>query len=214
MAELALFPLRAVLYPRMPLAIQVFEPRYQRLLRDCQESGGRFGVVAIRRGQEVGGPAEPEPVGTEAIITKQRALSQGRSHLVVTGARRFRIGEVRGDTPYLTAEVAFLEDQDPDPAAFIRASEARVALTRYTAGLSRITGRAPSDPPLPTDPLLLSWVIAASLMVDLGHKQRLLEQSIVSQRLRLEIELLKREATLLDLQLANRLQVVPVYDRN
>jgi len=57
-------------------------------------------------------------------------------------------------------------------------------------------------------------VIAATLVVEGAHQQRLLEQPSVSQRLRLEIELLKREATLLDLELANRLQPVPTYGRN
>ncbi|HVC24000.1 MAG TPA: hypothetical protein VNH82_11355 [Candidatus Dormibacteraeota bacterium] len=57
-------------------------------------------------------------------------------------------------------------------------------------------------------------MIAATLVVEGAHQQRLLEQPSVSQRLRLEIELLKREATLLDLELANRLQPVPTYGRN
>lgn len=214
MSELALFPLRVVLYPHMPLALHVFEPRYQALVRDCQKSGGRFGMVAIRSGDEVGGPADPEEVGTVAVITKLRSLPEGRIHLVVTGARRFRIKELVPGMPYLKGEVDLLEDQAPDPAAFILASEARAVLTRYTAGLARITGRPPSSNPLPTDPLLLSWVIASTLMIDLPPKQRLLEQPSVSTRLRQEMELLKRESTLLDLQLANRLQTVPTYGRN
>ena len=214
LSELALFPLRMVLYPHMPLSLHVFELRYQALLRDCQRAGGGFGVVAIRSGDEVGGPAEPEEVGTVAVITKHRPLPGGRSHLVVTGARRFRIKGLLTAMPYLRAEVELLQDQAPDPAAFILSSEARAALTRYTAGLARITGQAPSSNPLPSDPLLLSWVIASTLMIDLPHKQRLLEGPSVSQRLRQEIELLRRETTLLDLQLANRLQTVPTYGRN
>lgn len=214
LSELALFPLRVVLYPLMSLPLHVFEPRYQALVRDCQRAGGGFGVVAIHSGDEMGGPAEPEEVGTVAVITKHRPLPEGRTHLVVTGARRFRIKGLLTAMPYLRAEVELLEDQAPGPAAFILASEARAALIRYTAGLARITGQAPSSNSLPTDPLLLSWVIASALMIDLPHKQRLLKEPSVSQRLRQEIELLKRETTLLDLQLANRLQTVPTYGRN
>lgn len=51
-------------------------------------------------------------------------------------------------------------------------------------------------------------------MVELTYKQTLLEQASVSARLRQEIELLKREVTFLDLELANRLQMAPSYDRN
>ena len=67
---------------------------------------------------------------------------------------------------------------------------------------------------MPTDPLLLSWVIASTLVIELPHKQRLLEQQSVSQRLRREIELLKLEVMLLDHQMANRLPAVPSYSRN
>ena len=203
-----------VLYPHMPLPIHVFEARYQTLLRDCQRDGGRFGVVAIRSGPEVGGAAEPERVGTVAITTKRVPLPEGRSHLLVTGGRRFQIRRLLTGTPYLRAQVDLLDDQAPDPASFILASEAGAALTRYAARLARITGRRPSSNPNPTDPILLSWVIASTLMVELAHKQRLLEQASVSARLRQEIELLKREVTFLDLELANRLQMAPSYDRN
>jgi hypothetical protein len=61
---------------------------------------------------------------------------------------------------------------------------------------------------------LLSWVIDSTIMVELAQKQNLLEQDSVSARLRQEIELLKRELTFLDLELANRLQMAPSYDRN
>jgi uncharacterized protein len=214
LSTLPLFPLRLVLYPHMPVPLHVFEPRYLTLLTDCQEAAGRFGVVAIRTGNEVGGPAEPEQIGTEAIITKLQPLPQGRFHLMVTGGRRFRINHLLMDRPYLQADVEMLQDQAPDPAAFVLASEARTSLSRYAAQLARITSRPATAKPLPADPLLLSWVIASTLILDVAHKQRLLEQASVSQRLRLEIELLKREATLLDLELANRLQTVPSYDRN
>jgi Lon protease-like protein len=212
--ELPLFPLRVVLYPHMPLPLHVFEPRYQALLRDCQRDGVRFGVVAIRSGLEVGGPAEPERVGTVAITTKRVPLPDGRSHLLVTGGRRFEIRQLLTGTPYPRADVDLLEDQGPDPASFILASEAGAALSRYAARLARITGKTPSSNPNPTDPILLSWVIGSTLMVELSYKQALLEQASVSARLRQEIELLKREVTFLDLELANRLQLAPSYDRN
>jgi uncharacterized protein len=214
LSDLPLFPLRVVLYPHMPLPLHVFEPRYQMLLRDCQRDGGRFGVVAIRSGPEVGGPAEPERVGTVAITTKRVPLPDGRSHLLVTGGRRFQIKRLLMGAPYPRAEVDFLDDQGPDPASFILASEAGAALSRYAARLARITGKTPSSNPHPSDPILLSWVIASTLMVELAHKQTLLEQASVSARLRQEIELLKREVTFLDLELANRLQLAPSYDRN
>ena len=57
-------------------------------------------------------------------------------------------------------------------------------------------------------------MIASTLMVELTYKQALLEQASVSARLRREIELLNREVTFLDLELANRILMAPSYDRN
>jgi len=101
--ELSLIPLPVVLYPHMPLPLRVFEPRYQALLRDCRGSGGQFGVVAIHNLDEVEGSANPELVGTAAVITKVRPLGDGRSHLVATGAHRFRIRQLLTGMPYLRA---------------------------------------------------------------------------------------------------------------
>nr|WP_238148157.1 LON peptidase substrate-binding domain-containing protein [Janibacter hoylei] len=50
-----MFPLGTVLLPGQPLPLQVFEPRYLTMLRDVADGDGRFGVVLIDRGFEVGG---------------------------------------------------------------------------------------------------------------------------------------------------------------
>ncbi len=53
-----LFPLGTPLFPGVVLPLQIFEPRYRRLMHDLlalPEDGGQrfFGVVAIRQGWEV-----------------------------------------------------------------------------------------------------------------------------------------------------------------
>ncbi|WP_415830929.1 LON peptidase substrate-binding domain-containing protein [Janibacter anophelis] len=55
MDVLPMFPLGTVLLPGNPLPLQVFEPRYLAMLRDIAGGDGRFGVVLIERGFEVGG---------------------------------------------------------------------------------------------------------------------------------------------------------------
>src|SRR5689334_1085172 len=54
--HLPMFPLRTVLVPGMPLSLNVFEPRYRKLVADLLNSGGdaapQFGVVALRAGWE------------------------------------------------------------------------------------------------------------------------------------------------------------------
>src|SRR4051812_26706984 len=52
---LPMFPLGTVLFPHAVLPLHVFEPRYRALVETCLHSDGRFGVVLIERGYEVGG---------------------------------------------------------------------------------------------------------------------------------------------------------------
>ena len=65
--ELPLFPLRTVLFPGGSLALRIFEPRYLDMIARVLRSNGRFGVLAIRSGSEVG-DAETFELGTTAEI--------------------------------------------------------------------------------------------------------------------------------------------------
>jgi Lon protease-like protein len=141
-------------------------------------------------------------------------LPDGRSRLLVTGGRRFQIRRLVPRTPYLSADVEFLEEGEPDPAAFILASRAQADFAGYFACLARISGQAPSTDPPSSDPALLSWVIAATLIIEMLREQLLREQNSVNNRLNREIDLLRREVTLLDLEMANRLKPVPSYGRD
>ena len=49
---------------------------------------------------------------------------------------------------------------------------------------------------LPEDPGELAYLVAASMILDLTDKQQLLEAATVDDRLRLELDLLKREASM------------------
>src|SRR6185436_19118528 len=62
-----LFPLKTVLFPGGPLRLRIFEPRYLDMIARCLRANNRFGVVAIRRGEEVG-EAEMFGAGTLAEI--------------------------------------------------------------------------------------------------------------------------------------------------
>jgi NAD(P)-dependent dehydrogenase (short-subunit alcohol dehydrogenase family) len=60
------------------------------------------------------------------------------------------------------------------------------------------------------DPELLSYLIAASLNVEVNRRQELLEEDSVSGRLRKCLQMLRREAVFLDQMLARRDHIVPV----
>jgi len=203
MAEpLPLFPLTTVLFPEMLLPLHIFEPRYRLLVRRCMDDDRPFGVVLIRSGQEVGAPAEPHAIGTEAKIMAYSPLSDGRSYIVVRGARRFAVENTITDAePYLVGRVRYLEERDGDDAGD-RAAVAVEAYGQYLVAVMAVTDDARGDRAIVDElatvsPGEASYRIAASLAVDATERQRLLELPTDAERLDAEKSLLERETTLL-----------------
>lgn len=118
---LPLFPLHPVLFPGGRLPLQIFEPRYLDMIRDCMRHGKPFGVVLIRRGADARLLAEmPQPeifdVGTEAHVVDFNQLANGRLGIVVRGGRKFRIrGTWEQDDHLLVGEVEYLPDEPALP---------------------------------------------------------------------------------------------------
>ena len=90
-AELPLFPLNAVLFPGGALPLRVFEQRYMTLVKDCFKRGSPFGICLIAEGAEVGAPALPHKVGTQARIVAWDMTQPGILNITVRGEERFRI---------------------------------------------------------------------------------------------------------------------------
>jgi hypothetical protein len=117
-----LFPLGTPLFPGVVLPLQIFEPRYRRLMHDLlalPEAGDRrfFGVVAIRQGWEVEQIAPAEAlydIGCTARVQAVRPQSDGGFRIVTVGGERFRLLDVvvGDDPPYLQAEVEWLVEEE------------------------------------------------------------------------------------------------------
>ena len=109
--ELRLFPLQTVLFPGMQIPLNVFEPRYLQLVRECTEQDEPFGIALIREGPEVGGPTVPFTVGTTARIEHASPGVLNAIQLSARGEQRFRIAALHHDRPYLWADAVALEEQ-------------------------------------------------------------------------------------------------------
>jgi hypothetical protein len=117
-----LFPLGTPLFPGMVLPLQIFEPRYRRLMRDLlnlPEAGDRrfFGVVAIRQGWEVESVAPAAAlydIGCTARVQVVRPQADGGFRIVTVGGERFRLLDVvvGENPPYLQAEVEWLSEEE------------------------------------------------------------------------------------------------------
>jgi len=197
-----LFPLGSVLFPGLLLPLNVFEPRYRRLVQDLlerPEEQRRFGVVAIRQGREVGadGVQALHSVGTAAQLRRVDPQDDGRYHLVTTGAARFRLDDLDdASKPYLQGRVTWLEELvGDDPEALVLAVQK--AFGAYLGALGTARNVEIEVPDLPGDPQLLSYLVAATVVVDLPVKQALVEAESAAARLRTELSLLRRESVLL-----------------
>jgi Lon protease-like protein len=197
--EVPLFPLGAVLFPHMPMSLHIFEERYRVMMRDCRAASTTFGVVAIREGREVGPRAVAYEVGTLAQLDDIEELPDGRYNLGVVGASRFRVDALSYDRPYLVGTVHYLQDS-PAPAGDTERLAAAVtaAFRGYATQLRGIGQEDPLELAVPSDPELLSYLVAAAMQVETAQRQRLLEIDGTAERLAACLRLLRREAALLD----------------
>lgn len=196
--RLPLFPLGTVLFPGVLLPLHVFEDRYRQLVRDLQErpeDQQQIGVLAIREGREVGpeGIAALHPVGCVAQLRRVESYPDGRFDIVTTGSQRFRLLSLVEGKPYLQGEVEPLDDPSGTDADAVAVTVAEAFIAYLDA-----VGAAVDDEP-PRDPTTLSYLVAASTVLDLTDKQRLLQAPDTTSRLSAELALLRREVSLLSL---------------
>lgn len=194
MPRLPLFPLNTVVFPGGRLPLRIFEPRYKQLLKDCLESDRTMGIVLIKSGLEVGGPAEPYSIGTQCRIDELGAPAAGAIPLTLVGERRFRISSLDRSLPYLVGEVAMLRDED-DPEAGLAAEALRPVAQKYVRLLFASQGEYRGQIDLPDDPATLSD-LAGTLLYDQTPelRQTVLEAEPLSAWLRLMTRVLERSA--------------------
>jgi uncharacterized protein len=213
---LPLFPLSTVLFPGMRLPLHIFEERYRALAADllARPEPRRFGVIAIRSGREVGAEAVTalHEVGCVAEVRQVTPQADGKYDLQTVGADRFRLLSLmkpgmqpgEGETPYFRGEVELLPDTDitPDTAPAPGGIEAVVRQVQagfrgYLNALADRGGGVISIADLPDEPVLLSYVVGAAMIIDLPERQSLLAAPDALTRLRLGRSLLSRETGML-----------------
>ena len=87
-----IFPLpNVVFFPRMPLPLHIFEPRYRAMVRDSVRGARLIGMVLLRQDWEreyVGTPAV-FGMGTVGELVRSDELPDGRFNIVLRGVREF-----------------------------------------------------------------------------------------------------------------------------
>jgi hypothetical protein len=156
------------------------------------------------------------------VLRQVQKYPDGRYDIVSVGTQRFRLLDLDESQPYLQGEVEFL----PDPAgaageAQLAAAAVRPAFSAYLRALASLAQHDPQPPPagaapqqpgpgnggadagavpapdLPAEPVALSYVIAALMVVDLPDKQALLAEPDAAGRLAAERAMLAKETAML-----------------
>ena len=108
-ATIPLFPLEgALLLPRRPIQLTVFEPRYLSMLDDALSGDRLIGV--IQPAEPEAAPSAPElyPLGCAGRIVQYAEIGDGRCFLTLMGVARFRlVEEMHYATPYRVAHADY-----------------------------------------------------------------------------------------------------------
>ena len=203
LVELPLFPLNVVLFPGMLLPLHIFEERYKAMIGDCIQREEPFGVVLIKEGPEVGGPAEPFTIGTSARITTVDRLEDGRMNLLTKGELRFETAGITQQVPHMVGQVRYLGEQPGEVQPELMA-EVGGQYTTFLRNLSSLTGGWTANPEIPQDSITLAYGVASNLDLPPSIRQGLLEMATADQRLERLLPLLKRGNEALLEQVAKR----------
>ena len=191
-AHLRLFPLQAlVLYPGMPLPLNVFEPRYLQLIQECADAQEPFGVILLKEGAEVGpNSIEPHLIGTTAHIQHVSSTGDERLSVSSVGGDRFRVRSFDHDQLYLAADVEYLDDRSADLVEPSLIGHVTDDATAFVRAIMARRGNFVHDVELPGGATDLSFHVAQIFQGNPGIQQRLLERDTFD-RLWDELNLIK-----------------------
>ena len=108
--ELPLFPLpEVVLFPQEVLPLHIFESRYRIMLQSVLESDSMFGVIKFDPNTKT-----MANIGCCAQIIKHQTAEDGRSNIITLGQQRFQVLEIIRSTPFCSAMVSWISDDNID----------------------------------------------------------------------------------------------------
>jgi Lon protease-like protein len=206
---MAMFPLQSALLPGEILPLQIFEPRYAALVRDCiRDKDPHFGVVLISQGGEVGGGDVRCDVGTVARITECVDIAgSGRYVLRCRMGERIRVWEWLPDDPYPRAVVQAWPDEPGEP---VGAGQLEELEDRVMALFERIA--AAREFPLPerdellgtdiVDPGERLYALASRIPIGPADRYAVLAAPTAAERLAALSEAVDSVAAVIEFQLS------------
>ncbi|MCW7537489.1 LON peptidase substrate-binding domain-containing protein [Aquabacterium sp. A7-Y] len=200
MTPLPLFPLQSVLFPDGLLGLKVFEARYLDLMSDCLREQRPFGVVALKRGQEVKLAADTiefETVGCLAELIDVDSTQPGILHVRCRGTQRFSAsGSTQEAGGLWTAQAELIAPDTPQlPSAELVG--AATALARVIQTMKLKEGPVPFLEPYRFEDA--GWIAnrwCEILPIPLAARQKLMELHDPLVRLQLVHQFLRQKRIL------------------
>ena len=188
--ELPLFPLpEVVLFPQEILPLHIFESRYRIMLKSVLETDSMFGIIKWDSNTK-----KMANIGCCAQIIKHQTSEDGRSNIVTLGQQRFQILEIVRSTPYISAMVSWINDDNVD--SYHKLDALRDSVTEALSDVFNLSSKLTNSKKLlpnklPNNPMELSFWIGAHLGGPVAEEQqRLLEERNTYTRLQREFEML------------------------
>jgi len=106
--KISVFPLsNFIIFPNTSVPLNIFEPRYIKMIDDSMKANRIIGVVQPRNKNEI---PELYSTGCAGRITNFNETDDGRYLIIIRGISRFKIlSEIDNDKPYRECEVNFDE---------------------------------------------------------------------------------------------------------
>lgn len=206
---LPILPLRnTVLFPGVVIPITAGRDTSIQLIKDANAGSKVIGVVSQKdEAVEAPGINDIHTLGTVARILRVLQMPDGNTTVILQGKKRFEIGEVLTEKPYLTATVRETEEVRPD--------ESTVEFTTIMDSLKELALQIIKDNPnipseaafaiknIQSNPFLINFV-SSNLNLGMAEKQALLEIGNLQDRAMSVLKHLNTE--LQKLALRNELQ--------
>ena len=188
----------------MPLALHIFENRYQALIRNCLSNGQQFGV--IYRSKEC-----TQQIGCCAQVTDViREFDDGCLDIVVTGTRRFKIHYIYQEKSdqFILAQVSYYHDRSINDTKLVSVRNTAIQKLEEIIYLSKHNNiRGVELHKMPT--FKISFIVATLGLVSMAQQQELLKMRSLLKRLYFMIEILNE--LVLTYKVIDRLAVLDNY---
>ena len=207
--ELPILPLRnMVLLPGVILPVTVSRKKSIKLVRESFENESAIGVCA-QPDKDIEEPTYEQlyKKGTVGVIHRIIEMPDNSVTIILEGKKRFMMGEILQEQPYLRTRIFHLTDIVPDDNK-LKSKEIQAlfsSIKDISITIVNNSGMIPSEAAFAIrnidNPFFLVDYVVVNLSFEVSDKQRLLEIDDIMERSHQLLALLKKEREMLDIKI-------------